>query len=76
RWKKNIAGGGNFVHRVLSYVVNELVVNGLANNPSFQRFAVRTSKQIEDISVKAVRTKQEIAEQLKDMTKNIESFKH
>ncbi|OIV98579.1 hypothetical protein TanjilG_12165 [Lupinus angustifolius] len=40
--------------------------------PSFQRFAVRTSKQIEDISVKAVRTKQEIAEQLKDMTKNIE----
>ncbi|CAL0328296.1 unnamed protein product [Lupinus luteus] len=70
-----MAGGGNFVHRVLSYVVNELVVNGLANNPSFQRFAVRTSKQIEDISVKAVRTKQEITEQLKDMTKNIESFK-
>ncbi|KAE9622239.1 hypothetical protein Lalb_Chr01g0023151 [Lupinus albus] len=70
-----MAGGGNFVHRVLSYVVNELVVNGLANNPSFQRFAVRTSKRIEDISVKAVRTKQEIAEQLKDMTKNMESFK-
>ncbi|KAJ6331513.1 hypothetical protein OIU76_009985, partial [Salix suchowensis] len=23
--------GGNFMHRVLSYVVNELVVNGLAN---------------------------------------------
>ncbi|CAL0304426.1 unnamed protein product [Lupinus luteus] len=64
-----MAGGGNFVHRVLSYVVNELVVNGLANNPAFQRFAVRTSKKIEDISVKAVRTKQEIAEQLKDMTK-------
>ncbi|KAE9591985.1 hypothetical protein Lalb_Chr19g0124461 [Lupinus albus] len=64
-----MAGGGNFVHRVLSYVVNELVVNGLANNPAFQRFAVRTSKKIEDISVKAVRTKQEIAEQLKDITK-------
>ncbi|KAF1883855.1 hypothetical protein Lal_00038347 [Lupinus albus] len=47
-----MAGGGNFVHRVLSYVVNELVVNGLANNPAFQRFAVRTSKKIEDISVK------------------------
>ncbi|KAJ6746935.1 hypothetical protein OIU74_029411, partial [Salix koriyanagi] len=23
--------GGNFMHRVLSYVVNELVVDGLAN---------------------------------------------
>lgn len=23
--------GGNFMHRVLSYVVNEVVVNGLAN---------------------------------------------
>lgn len=23
--------GGNFMHRVMSYLVNELVVNGLAN---------------------------------------------
>lgn len=26
-----MAGGGNFIHRVLSYVANELIVNGLAN---------------------------------------------
>lgn len=26
-----MAGGANFVQRVLSYVVNEVVVNGLAN---------------------------------------------
>ncbi|KAG5243113.1 UvrABC system protein [Salix suchowensis] len=42
--------GGNFMHRVLSYVVNELVVNGLANSPAFQRFAVKTSRRIDDIS--------------------------
>ncbi|CAN1820457.1 hypothetical protein LINPERHAP1_LOCUS29110 [Linum perenne] len=58
-----MAGGGNFIHRVVSYVVNELVVNSLANSPdlracigfsgcspSFQRFAVRTSKKLEQVS--------------------------
>ncbi|KAF7845340.1 Phycobilisome rod-core linker polypeptide CpcG2 like [Senna tora] len=64
-----MAGGGNFLHRVISYVVNELVVNGLANSPSFQRFAVKTSKRIEDISSKATQTKQQLAEQLKDISK-------
>ncbi|KAG6508484.1 hypothetical protein ZIOFF_033858 [Zingiber officinale] len=44
--------GGNFLGRIISYVVNELVVEGLANNPSFQRFAVRTSKAIEEASTK------------------------
>ncbi|XP_061366430.1 uncharacterized protein LOC133309652 [Gastrolobium bilobum] len=71
-----MAGGGNFLHRVISYVVNEVVVNSLANNPSFQRFAVRTSRRIEDISNKAVQKKQELAEQIKDISKNIESFKN
>ncbi|CAK7343878.1 unnamed protein product [Dovyalis caffra] len=68
--------GGNFVHRVLSYVVNEVVVNGLANSPAFQRFAVRTSRRIDDISVMAAKKKQELAEQMKDLSKNIESFKN
>ncbi len=71
-----MAGGGNFVHRVMSYVVNELIVNSLANSPSFQRFAVRTSKRIEDVSSKAMQKKQELAEQLKDISKNMESFKN
>nr|ACU19164.1 unknown [Glycine max] len=70
-----MAGGANFVQRVLSYVVNEVVVNGLANSPAFQRFAVRTSKRIGDISNKAVQKRQELAEQIKDISKNMESFK-
>ncbi|KAK4418903.1 hypothetical protein Salat_2303100 [Sesamum alatum] len=63
-----MAGGGNFVHRVVSYVANELIVNGLANSPRFQRFAVRTSKKLEDCSDQK---KKEIAEQLKDASKNL-----
>ena len=30
-WEIIMAGGANFVQRVLSYVVNEVVINGLAN---------------------------------------------
>ncbi|XP_058110274.1 uncharacterized protein LOC131253330 [Magnolia sinica] len=67
--------GGNFMNRVLSYLVNEIVVNGLANSPSFQRFAVRTSKTIEDISNQALKKRQELTEQLKDLSRNIESGK-
>ncbi|KAF5940979.1 hypothetical protein HYC85_022146 [Camellia sinensis] len=99
--------GGNFLHRVISYVVNEVVVNGLANRllrhrydryssrysrytcesqshrksgrngwcPAFQRFAVRTSKRIEDLSIKAAQTKQELTEQVKDLSRNFEDFK-
>ena len=64
------------MHRVISYVVNEVVVNGLANSPAFQRFAVRTSKRIEEISSKAVQKRQELAEQVKDLSKNFENFKN
>ncbi|GAA0144609.1 hypothetical protein LIER_05010 [Lithospermum erythrorhizon] len=67
-----MAGGGNFMHRVISYVANELIVNGLANSPAFQRFAVRTSKRMEDLSSIAAQKKKEIAEQIKDLSKNIE----
>ncbi|KAK7294718.1 hypothetical protein RJT34_17612 [Clitoria ternatea] len=67
-----MAGGANFMHRVISYVVNEVVVNGLANSPAFQRFAVRTSKRIEDISSKAAQKKQELTEQIKEISKNME----
>ncbi|KEH23195.1 hypothetical protein MtrunA17_Chr7g0242711 [Medicago truncatula] len=68
--------GGNFLHRVISYFVNEVVVNGLANSPAFQRFAVRTSKNMEEISKKAIQTQKELAEQLKDLPKKMESFKN
>ncbi|KMZ72645.1 hypothetical protein ZOSMA_160G00190 [Zostera marina] len=67
--------GGNFLARAISYVVNEIVVEGLANNHSFQRFAVRTSKALEEVSTKVVQAKQEIAQQVKDMNKNSDMFK-
>nr|TKR90241.1 hypothetical protein D5086_0000236210 [Populus alba] len=73
---KQAMAGGNFMHRVLSYVVNELVVNSLANSPAFQRFAVRTSRRIDDISNTAAKKKKELAEQVKDLSKNFESFKN
>lgn len=72
-WELIMAGGGNFMHRVISYVVNELVVDRLANSPAFQRFAVRTSKRIEDISSMAEKKRQELAEQMKEISKNMES---
>ncbi|KAI4302429.1 hypothetical protein MLD38_038174 [Melastoma candidum] len=65
--------GGNFMHRVMSYLVNEIVVNGLANSPAFQRFAVRTSKRLEEMSNIAAQKKREIAEKMKDITEEIES---
>ena len=68
--------GGNFMHRVISYFVNEVVVNGLANSPAFQRFAVRTSKNIDELSKKAIQKRQEFAEQIKDLPKKMESFKN
>lgn len=68
--------GGNFMHRVVSYLVNEVLVNSLANSRAFQRFAVRTSKQIEDLSNKAAQKKQELSEQMKDLSKNFDSFKN
>ncbi|XP_043710141.1 uncharacterized protein LOC122659046 [Telopea speciosissima] len=67
-----IMAGGNFMGRVISYVVNELVVNTLANSPAFQRFAVRTSKRMEDVSNMAARKRQELQEQLNDSLKNFE----
>ncbi|KAJ8464111.1 hypothetical protein OPV22_026663 [Ensete ventricosum] len=70
-----LMAGGNFLGRVISYVVNELVVDGLANNRTFQRFAVRTSKAIEDVSTKAAQARERLVAQLKDTTKDDDSFR-
>ncbi|KAL0925615.1 hypothetical protein M5K25_003975 [Dendrobium thyrsiflorum] len=43
--------------------------------PTFQRFAVRTSKTMQDLSIKAEQTKQEVAEQIKEVSKNFDAFK-
>ncbi|XP_030450859.1 uncharacterized protein LOC115672987 [Syzygium oleosum] len=65
--------GGNFMHRVISYIANEIVVNGLANSPAFQRFAVRTSKRLEEVSNMAAQKRREIADKVKDLSEEIES---
>ncbi|KAJ4810480.1 UvrABC system C protein [Rhynchospora pubera] len=62
--------GGNFLGRVMSYIVNEIVVEGLANNLSFQRFAVKTNKTIQELSNKAAQAKEEILEQVKEASRN------
>ncbi|CAO2820126.1 unnamed protein product [Amaranthus hypochondriacus] len=64
--------GGNFMGRLMSYVINELLVNSLANSHAFQRFAVRTSKKIENISKIAQEKKVDMSEQLKDFSKKVE----
>ena len=73
---ETLMSGGNFMHRVISYVVNEVLVNSLANSPAFQRFAVRISRRMEDISNKAAQKRQELAEQVKELSKNFESPKN
>lgn len=47
-----MAGGANFFTRMVQYVANELLVERLANNASFQRFAVRSSKAMEELAQK------------------------
>ena len=39
-----------FIRRVADYVANEILIKGLANSKTFQRFAVRTDKNIQDLS--------------------------
>jgi len=67
-----MSGRGNFLARVVQYVVNELVVDRLANNISFQRFAVMSSKAIEDVAQKGLQAREELTHQLKVYS---ESFK-
>ncbi|KAL6503258.1 hypothetical protein OROHE_023887 [Orobanche hederae] len=79
-----MAGGGNFGFRVFSYLINEVVVNGLANRClpmmtsilRFQRFAVRTSKKLEDLTDIAAQKKKELAEQMKDISQKFDPFKN
>ncbi|KAK1412402.1 hypothetical protein QVD17_33626 [Tagetes erecta] len=71
-----VMAGGNFVQRVMSYLVNEILVDSLANSRAFQRFAVKTSKSLEEMSSLAAKKRQEIAEQVKEVSRNFESKNH
>ena len=56
-----------FVQRIANYVANEILIKGLANSKTFQKFAVRTSKQYEEIhktgTEKLTQTFEELAKQ-------------
>lgn len=52
---------GSFLSRVLQYLANEVIVKGLANNPSFQRFAVRSAEQARALTKSVHETVQETA---------------
>ncbi|KAK9864805.1 hypothetical protein WJX84_002126 [Apatococcus fuscideae] len=41
-----------FFSRVFTYVFNELLVNTLSNNRAFQRFAIRSSELVQELSQK------------------------
>ena len=38
-----------FIQRVVNYLANEVIIKGLANSKTFQRFAVRTDATIRDV---------------------------
>nr|AEJ88269.1 putative hypothetical protein [Wolffia arrhiza] len=61
-----MGAGGNLFGRAISYVVNELVVEGLANNQAFQRFAVKTNRAMQELTVKAEASKRVLMEQVKN----------
>ncbi|CAN6268488.1 unnamed protein product, partial [Urochloa humidicola] len=67
--------GGNLFGRALSYVVNEFLVEGLANNRAFQRFAVKTNRTLENLSSKAKEVREELSEQLKEARGQNDHFK-
>ena len=39
----------NFIARIVNHVANEIIIKGLANSRTFQKFAVRTNQQKEEL---------------------------
>jgi len=39
-----------FITRVVNYVANEVIIKGLSNSRTFQKFAVRTNKQYQELN--------------------------
>jgi hypothetical protein len=38
-----------FIQRIVNHVANEVIIKGLANSRTFQRFVVRTDKSLQDL---------------------------
>ena len=52
-----------FFLRIANYIANELIVKGLANNRSFQRFALRTADHVEKVKVTGTAHSEKIAKE-------------
>jgi hypothetical protein len=55
-----------FIRRVADYVANEILIKGLANSRTFQKFAVRTNKQYEELQKKGT---EQITQTLEELAK-------
>jgi hypothetical protein len=53
-----------FIQRVANYVANEIIVKGLAQSKTFQKFAVRTNKSYTEAQETAKKTFEESMENL------------
>lgn len=62
-----------FLQRVVGYLVNEVIVSGLANSKLFQQFAVRSSSAFQDVAKKGAESKAKYAEQLEAVSKTFTS---
>ena len=52
-----------FIQRIINHVANEIVIKGLANSRTFQRFAVRTDRAYQDYSKQGVETIEKMAQE-------------
>mmetsp|Transcript_8999 Transcript_8999/g.26966 ORF Transcript_8999/g.26966 Transcript_8999/m.26966 type:complete len:85 (-) Transcript_8999:3189-3443(-) len=59
----------SFFGKVFSYVFNEALVQGLANSKTFQRFAVRSSKIVEELQSKGTTHKERLTSQASEFSK-------
>eukprot|EP00884_Botryococcus_braunii_P007396 jgi/Botrbrau1/16658/Bobra.0068s0074.1 len=58
-----------FFSRIINYVVNQVLVDGLANNPTFQRFAIKSNAQLEQLAKQAAEQKAKLGEQTSSFIK-------
>lgn len=57
-----MVGPGGLFGRIAQWLANEVIVKGLANNPAFQRFAVRSSQKATDLSKSAAEAAKSMSE--------------
>ncbi|KAK9814209.1 hypothetical protein WJX72_002309 [[Myrmecia] bisecta] len=58
-----------FFQRVLNHLFHEVLVNGLANNPTFQRFAIRSNKAISEVLERGAQKQSVLGEKAQEFHK-------